>query len=108
VGAAKDILLGGRTLTADEALRIGLVNQVFPPAELLDATLRLAERIANYAPVALASVKELLARIARDESDEDLAAAHAAFSRRAFASPDYNEGVHAFIEKRDRRAMPTQ
>src|SRR4051812_32140837 len=71
VGAAKDILLAGRTLTSDEALRIGLVNQVFRPEELLDATLRLAERIAGYAPVALAAAKDLLGWIARDESDED-------------------------------------
>lgn len=108
IGAAKDILIGGRTLGADEALRIGLVNQVVPADELFDTTLRLAERIAGYAPVALAAVKDLLARLARDESAEDLAAAHAAFSRRAFANPDYSEGVRAFIEKRSPRESPTQ
>lgn len=98
--AAKDILLTGRTLGADEALRLGLVNQVLPPADLAAATFALAERIAGYAPVALAAVKDLLARLARDEGDEALAAAHAAFSHRAFASPDYNAGVRAFIERR--------
>jgi enoyl-CoA hydratase/carnithine racemase len=108
LGAAKDILLGGRTLGADEALRIGLVNQVVQTDELFGTTLRLAERIAGYAPVALAAVKDLLARLARDESEDDLAAAHAAFSRRAFASPDYGEGVRAFIEKRAPRELPTQ
>jgi enoyl-CoA hydratase/carnithine racemase len=102
VGAAKDILIAGRTLDAAEALRIGLVNQVVPPDELLDTTLELAERIAGYAPVSLAAVKDLLGRIAHGDSPEELAAAHAAFSRRAFATPGHDVGVRAFLA-RDRR-----
>lgn len=101
--ATRDILLAGRTLGAAEALRVGLVNEVVPAADLHDAALALAGRIAGYAPVALAATKDLLARLARGESDADLAAAHAAHSRRAFASPDYNAAARAFNAARDRR-----
>jgi enoyl-CoA hydratase/carnithine racemase len=102
VGAAKDILVAGRTLGADEALRIGLVNQVVPPEELLDTTLALAERIASYAPVSLAAVKDLLFRIARDDGPQELAGAHAAFARRAFATPGHDAGVRAFLARESR------
>ncbi len=102
--AAKDLLLGGRTLSAADALRVGLVSQIVPTAALLDTTLALAERIAGYAPTALAALKDLLDRLARDESPADLAAAHAAHTRRAFASPDYNAAARAFIAARDRPA----
>ena len=72
------------------------------PDELAATTLALAERMAGYAPVALAAIKDLLGRIARGEDGDTLDAAHAAFSQRAFASPDYNAGVRAFLD-RERR-----
>jgi enoyl-CoA hydratase/carnithine racemase len=97
--AAKDLLLTGRTLDAAEALRIGLVNAVVAPVELAATTLALAERMAGYAPVALAAIKDLLGRLAREEDAATLDAAHAAFSQRAFASPDYNAGVRAFLDR---------
>lgn len=103
LAAAKEILLTGRTLDAGEALRIGLVNHVIPKADLLDATLALAERIAAGAPIALAAAKALLDRIARGDDAASLADAHADFSRRAFASPDSREGARAFIEGRPPR-----
>ncbi len=97
--AAKDLLLTGRTLDAAEALRIGLIGEVVAPAELAATTLALAERMAGYAPVALAAIKDLLGRLAREEEAATLAAAHAAFSKRAFAAPDYNAGVRAFLDR---------
>jgi enoyl-CoA hydratase/carnithine racemase len=101
--AAKDLLLTGRTLDAAAALRLGLVSEVMAPDELEATTIALAERMAGYAPVALAAIKDLLGRIARGEETSTLDAAHAVFTQRAFASPDYNAGVRAFLD-RERRA----
>ena len=103
MGAAKEILFTGRLLDADEALRVGLVNRVVPPGDLAATVQGLAERIAANAPIAIAAAKDLLARVQRGESPDALATAQAAFSRRAFASADYREGVRAFLEKRPAR-----
>jgi enoyl-CoA hydratase len=51
-GVALEILLTGRQVTADEALRIGLVNKVVPPASLLDEARALASQLAAQAPIA--------------------------------------------------------
>ncbi len=102
--AAKDLLLTGRTLSAAEALRVGLVGDVVPRAELAGATAALAERIAGYSPVALAAIKDLLGRLGRGESAADLAAAHAAHVGRAFAAPNRDAGVRAFLDRPSRAA----
>ena len=104
MAAAKDILLSGRILDAAEALRIGLVNQIVPRADLLATTMVLAERIASHSPVALASTKVLLDRIAHGDNPYDIATTYANFNLRASASAHYQENVRAFLEKRPPRA----
>lgn len=100
LGAAKEIVLTGRTLDATEALGIGLINQIVPRAELWDAALALAERIAANIPLAVSATKDLLGRIARDEPPDAIDAAHAVYAAQAYASEEYHEQVRAFIEKR--------
>jgi enoyl-CoA hydratase len=62
IGAAhaNDILLTGRTVEADEALRMGLVSRVVPEADLLDTALDVAERMTTYSPYGLAMTKDIL------------------------------------------------
>ena len=100
LGAAKDIVLTGRTLDAPEALRLGLINQIVPRDTLWEATLALAEQIAANVPLAVAATKDLLGRIARDEPADEIAAAQADYAARAYAGEEYHAQVRAFIEKR--------
>jgi enoyl-CoA hydratase len=62
IGAAhaNDILLTGRTIDADEALRMGLVSRVVPDGDLLDAALDVAGRMATYSPYGLAMTKDII------------------------------------------------
>jgi enoyl-CoA hydratase len=62
IGAAhaNDILLTGRTIEADEALRMGLVSRVVPDDELLEVALATAERMTNYSPYGLAMTKDII------------------------------------------------
>jgi enoyl-CoA hydratase len=100
VAWAKELVLTGEPVKADLALRIGLVNRVFPPGELLAATVAAAETIARKGPVAVAAAK----RVMQEGQGADLRVAHAleqaAFAL-VFASDDRAEGISAFLEKRD-------
>jgi enoyl-CoA hydratase/carnithine racemase len=102
--AAKDLLLTGRTLSAQEALRVGLISEIVPREELADATTALASRMVGYSPVALAAIKDLLGRLGRGEGAEALDAAHAGHVGRAFAAPDRDAGVRAFLDRPARAA----
>ena len=96
---AMKLLLTAEMVNAEEALRIGLINDIVPLEELADATLAIAEQIAANSPVAVQAVKKHIsagyaeAGLAR-ESDEQ------AFGDLVRASDDFQEGVTAFREKR--------
>ena len=98
IGPAKELILTGRLVDAEEALRIGLVNAVFPPEELLDKALELARTLAAKSPLVLAAIKETTARTFYG----DLGAEAEAFAG-LFGSEDQQEGMRAFIEKREPR-----
>jgi enoyl-CoA hydratase len=97
---AKELLLTGRVLTAAEAERIGLVNEVVPAGEAVARARAIGEEIAERGPLAVREVKALV-----DAAfDRYLAAGHAAeveASVRIFASDDLLEGATAFLEKRE-------
>ena len=96
---AKDILFSARFLMADEALRIGLVNQVVARDELDALVEDYVGRLVHNAPLTIRSVKSAVREIVRDpgqtapECVEKLVEA-------CFASDDYREGRKAFMEKR--------
>ena len=96
---AKEIFYTARRYSAEEALRLGLVNDVFPKAELEDRVREIAARIAENAPLTLASVKRTVHELARDPGQRDMAAVTASIQA-CFDSDDYREGVRAFLEKR--------
>jgi enoyl-CoA hydratase/carnithine racemase len=96
---AKELLLTGRLIGADAALRIGLVNEVVPAGEANARAEAIAAEIAAGGPLAVRAVKALV-----DGSlDHDLATGHAAeveASVRIFATDDLLEGARAFVAKR--------
>ncbi len=96
---AMDVVLSGRFLSADEALRAGLVARVVGPEAWLDEAKRVAHAIAEKAPVATRLAKEAVDRAY--DSTLTLGLEH---ERRllylAFASDDAKEGLNAFLEKR--------
>jgi len=98
-GKAMELILTGDMIDAEEALRLGLVNQVVPPEELESRTMALANRIADLSPVALAMAKKSVKNAARKDLTCGLEAESDLFAL-CFASEDKEEGVRAFLEKR--------
>ena len=98
-GNARDFLLAGRTVDAEEALRLGLVQYVEHDA--LGAALALAGEIAGSAPLTIQGHKRALNLVAeRAWLDEQAVAEIADQEGGAFASDDLQEGLAAFAEKR--------
>jgi enoyl-CoA hydratase len=98
-GRAMQMILTGEMIGANEAERIGLVNAVYPAAELRAKTLELANRIAEKSPVALEMAKTAVKNAARMNLREGLMQEVDLFAL-CFASEDKEEGVRAFLEKR--------
>ena len=96
---AKEIFFTARRFSAEEALRMGLLNQVLTKAELESHVLETATRIAENAPLTLASVKRIVRELAHEPATRDLEAVDASV-RACFESEDYREGIRAFLEKR--------
>ena len=97
---AKELVLVAEPISADEAARIGLVNRVFPPDELMAATLAVGDAIAARGPIAVRVAKQVM----QDGQDADVRTAHALEQRAfglIFSSDDRVEGTSAFVEKRD-------
>ena len=96
---AMDVILSGRFLSADEALRAGLVARVVAREAWLDEAKRVARAIAEKPPVATRLAKEAV-----DRSFEGTLRLGVEYERRllalAFASEDAKEGLNAFLEKR--------
>jgi enoyl-CoA hydratase len=98
-GKSMELILTGDLIDAAHAKAIGLVNDVFPAAELQDRVLAYALRIAEKSPVALRMAKEAVKTAARTNLREGLARETDLFCL-TFGSEDKAEGVRAFLEKR--------
>jgi len=96
---AKEIMFTGEPLSADEALRIGLVNQVVPSRDGMKAALKLAEKIAGYSLQALSRIKQAVDKGIDQNFDQALEREAYLFGE-VFQTEDVKEGVQAFIEKR--------
>jgi enoyl-CoA hydratase len=99
ISLAKELILTGRMVDAEEALRRTLVHAVFEPGDLIKRTLELARSLASRSPLALAAAKASVNRALQGELEKDLAAEAEEFGN-LFASEDQKEGMRAFVEKR--------
>jgi enoyl-CoA hydratase/carnithine racemase len=97
LGSAMEILLTGDLISAQEAYRIGMVNQVVPAAELMAAAHKMAERLMESAPLALRAIKETVMKTRHMSLEEALPAR---FGPNVMASEDAREGTAAFGQKR--------
>lgn len=100
IAKAKQLILMGEMVDAEEAEEIGLVNRVAPPGQAVDVATGMAETIASRGPVAVREAKKALDVAGDLPLDEGLARELDA-SERIFASEDMLEGAKAFFEKRD-------
>ncbi len=99
---ARDLLLTGRIISAEEAYRMGLVNEVMEPAYLQAGARRLAEELLENSPASLRATKALLRSYASDALERDIRSgmeANAAIRM----SADFEEGVRSFLERRKPR-----
>jgi methylglutaconyl-CoA hydratase len=99
---ARDLLLTGRIIAADEAHRIGLINEIVPTDKLIERARELASQLMENSPASLACTKRLLSEHARRELDAQIKSAvreNAAIR----ATQDFREGISSFLEKRKPR-----
>ena len=99
LGAALRLILTGEMVNADEALRLGLVEEVIEPEHLLERAMTMAQTIANKSPVAVSAAKEAT-RAALSLPLADGLKLETALFELCFSSEDKAEGVRAFLEKR--------
>lgn len=97
--AARDLLLTGRRVPAEEALRLGLINAVVPAAELRETALKLAETLAQNGPQAIRLTKDLLSRAAGLPLRDALKLA-VKVNAAARQTEECREGVTAFLARR--------
>jgi enoyl-CoA hydratase len=102
VGFAKELILTGRLVEADEAERRGLVNAVYDDGELRERVLDVARLLASKSPLALAYAKEAV-NLALQSSHEANLVQEASWFAMLFSSEDQKEGMEAFIAKREPR-----
>ena len=99
---ARDLLFTGRIIGAEEALRIGLVNEMVAPEQLLERARELAATLLSNSPASLLATKRLLTRYAAEGLDREIAAA-VDENARIRRTADFREGVSSFLEKRSPR-----
>lgn len=99
IAKARELVYTGDIIGAEEAKRIGLINDVFPAAELLTKVRAVADKIVSKGPLAISQAKRLLHK----GQDVDLTVAHELEAQgfgALFGSEDQKEGMKAFLEKR--------
>lgn len=96
---AMEMVLNNRTLSAEEALQFGLVNKVVPVSDYLGEAIKLAQEIANRAPVAVRLAKEAVNQSFETPLSEGISAERRAFYL-LFSTEDQKEGMQAFMDKR--------
>jgi enoyl-CoA hydratase len=99
-GKAMQMLMTGDPITAKEAHRLGMVNEIYPRVELMDAVLRIAEKIADNSPTAVQSVKRAVQN-GQGEPVEQAVAIMMDEHWRSVVHPDRVEGIRAFTEGRE-------
>lgn len=96
---ARDLLLTARLIPAEEALQMGLVNEVVHDTSLMERAIRLARQLLKNSPSSMRATKQLLSAHVKDQLDRQLQEAvetHASVR----STEDFREGVSSFLEKR--------
>ena len=99
VAKAKELIFSGKMIKADEAERIGLVNAVFAPEELMNGALEMARSFTKNAPIAVKYSKACIDRGMQMDIDDAIALENELFGM-CYATADQKEGMTAFLEKR--------
>ena len=99
-GKAMQMLMTGDPIDAQEAYRLGMVNEIHPPGELMDAAMRIAEKIASNSPTAVQAVKRAV-RLGEGQPIEQAIAIMMDSHWRSAVHPDRIEGIGAFNEGRE-------
>ena len=99
LGKAKELIYTAAVISADEAYRIGLVNQVVEPELLLEESMKMAKAIASKAQLAVRYSKEAINRGVETDMDTAIAIENYLFGL-CFATADQKEGMEAFLAKR--------
>jgi len=99
-GKAMQMLMTGEPITAQEAHRLGMVNEIYPKAELMDAVVHIAESIAKNSPTAVQSVKRAVLMGIGEPTEQAVAIMMEAHWRSVVHS-DRVEGIKAFNEDRE-------
>lgn len=100
-GFAKELIYTGRIIKADEALRLGLVNKVVAPENLIDEAMAMAKMISGNAPIAVKLCKDAINRGTQVNIDDAIEIEAHDFGR-CFVTEDQKEGMSAFIERREK------
>ena len=99
IGKAKELIYSGKMIKADEAEKIGLVNAVYAPEELLPGAIEMAKSFTKNAPIAVKYAKACIDRGMQMDIDDGIALENELFAM-CFATQDQKEGMGAFLEKR--------
>lgn len=105
MGMAKQLVYSAFNVKADEALRIGLVNAVYPQAELMDNVLKLAAKIASNAPIAVRHCKQAMNEGIELPIDKAVAVEEKLFGE-CFETHDQKEGMGCFLSKEKPKPKP--
>jgi enoyl-CoA hydratase len=99
IGKAKELIYMASNIKSEEAYRIGLVNAVYPIEELMQTALKMAQKIARNAPIAVRASKKAINEGIQLNMDEAIVVEEKLFGN-CFESEDQIEGMKAFLEKR--------
>ena len=100
VGKAKELIYTADVINAEEAYRIGLVNKVVAPEDLLDESMAMARKIASKAPLAVRYAKEAINRGIETDIETGISIESDLFGL-CFSTEDQKEGMQAFLGKRE-------
>lgn len=98
MGMAKQLIFTGKAIKANEALRIGLVNEVVPQAELMDKAMEIANQIAINAPLAVSASKQCINAEYDMDVDDAILYENGIFGQ-CFGTQDQKNGMNAFLNK---------